>query len=98
MTLYCDAALKPALEELGDELRFVLITSEARVLDLDDAPAAARETDLAGLKIDAQPSAAEKCERCWHRRDDVGAHADRPTLCGRCVSNVDGPGEERHFA
>lgn len=98
VTLYCDAALKPALEELGDELRFVLITSEARVLHLDDAPAAARETELAGLKIDAQPSAAEKCERCWHRRDDVGAHADHPTLCGRCVSNVDGPGEVRHFA
>lgn len=98
VTLYCDAALKPALEELGDELRFVLITSEARVLDLDDAPAAARETELAGLKIDAQPSAEEKCERCWHRREDVGAHADHPTLCGRCVSNVDGLGEVRHFA
>ncbi|REJ62006.1 MAG: hypothetical protein DWQ28_12195, partial [Proteobacteria bacterium] len=41
---------------------------------------------------------AEKCERCWHRRDDVGSYTEHPTLCGRCVSNVAGDGETRHFA
>jgi len=43
-------------------------------------------------------STAEKCERCWHYRADVGAHADHPTLCGRCYSNLFGAGEQRKFA
>jgi len=43
-------------------------------------------------------SKAEKCERCWHYRADVGAHADHPTLCGRCYSNLFGAGEKRKFA
>jgi len=39
-----------------------------------------------------------KCERCWHVRDDVGANADHPGLCGRCVSNLYGEGEVRACA
>ena len=50
------------------------------------------------LRIIAAAATAEKCERCWHRRDDVGQHAAHPTLCGRCVTNIEGPGEERRFA
>lgn len=30
----------------------------------------------------------QKCERCWRHRDDVGAHATHPTLCGRCAEAV----------
>jgi isoleucyl-tRNA synthetase len=44
------------------------------------------------------PSAAQKCERCWHYRADIGSHADHPGLCARCVSNLFGAGEKRRFA
>ena len=40
---------------------------------------------------------APKCERCWHHRPEVGSNAEHPTLCGRCVENVAGPGESRTF-
>ncbi len=78
-----DAAL---LRSLGDDLKFVTITSEARVAD-DDT-----------LAIQVTPSAAVKCERCWHYRDDVGHDPAHPTLCARCTSNLFGAGEVRTIA
>ena len=51
-----------------------------------------------GLWIAVRPTDAAKCVRCWHRRDDVGSVAAHPELCGRCASNVDGPGETRRYA
>ncbi len=74
------------LSGLGDDLRFVLITSQARVI------VAAEE------KIVVTPSPHEKCERCWHYRADIGADAAHPALCGRCVSNLYGTGEPRKYA
>jgi len=98
LDLYCDDQIKADLEKLGDELRFVMITSYARVHALQAKPAEAVETDLAGLYLLARASEHEKCGRCWHHREDVGSHADHPTLCGRCVENVDGSGEVRRIA
>jgi isoleucyl-tRNA synthetase len=98
VTLYCDGALRDTLAALDDELRFALITSGARVSDLASAPADATESELEGLRLTVTVSAAAKCERCWHRRPDVGEHAAHPGLCGRCVENVDGDGEQRRFA
>ncbi|HKK23365.1 MAG TPA: class I tRNA ligase family protein, partial [Pseudohaliea sp.] len=98
VTLYCDEAVAADLTALGDELRFVLITSGATVAPLADAPADAADTELAGLKVQVAASPDEKCERCWHRRPDVGSAQAHPTLCGRCVENIDGAGELRHFA
>lgn len=98
VVLYCDEALHGTLTRLGDELRFVLITSGATLASLDAAPADAAATDLSGLRIGAAASTQEKCERCWHRREDVGSNASHPTLCTRCVTNVEGPGEVRRFA
>jgi isoleucyl-tRNA synthetase len=74
------------LASLGEDLRFVLITSAATVVD---------GTELA---VQVTPSTATKCERCWHYRDDVGTDAEHPTLCGRCVSNLFGTGETREVA
>jgi isoleucyl-tRNA synthetase len=48
--------------------------------------------------VSVTPSSHQKCERCWHYRADVGAHAEHPGLCGRCVSNLFGSGEARKFA
>jgi len=43
---------------------------------------------------DVAASAHAKCERCWHYRPDV----DDEALCGRCRSNLHGPGEKRLYA
>ncbi|MGB5830901.1 MAG: class I tRNA ligase family protein, partial [Thiohalocapsa sp.] len=98
LDLYCAPELKSALERLGDELRFVLITSEARVHDLDTQPSDALDTDLAGLAVRVSASPHTKCVRCWHHRDDVGSNAEHPELCGRCAENISGRGETRRFA
>jgi isoleucyl-tRNA synthetase len=96
--LFANDQIKADLTRLGDELRFVLITSEAGVQSLEAAPESARSTELDGLKLTIKASEQPKCERCWHHRPDVGQHADHPELCGRCVENVSGEGETRQFA
>ena len=85
------------LVKLGDELRFVLITSAAHLHDIADVPADAIEV-LDHVFVRVRPSEHAKCVRCWHHRDDVGTHADHPELCGRCIENVDGAGEVREYA
>jgi isoleucyl-tRNA synthetase len=74
------------LASLGDDLKFVLITSKA-TLAAGDA-----------LAVNVTPSKATKCERCWHWRDDVGHDPQHPTICGRCTSNLHGAGEPRWVA
>jgi isoleucyl-tRNA synthetase len=84
------------LEKLQDELRFVLITSEAAVYPLADKPADVAEAP-AGRAVRVVPLTAEKCGRCWHRRADIGQSTEHPQLCGRCVTNL-GAGERRLIA
>jgi isoleucyl-tRNA synthetase len=96
--LYCSDELKALLDRLEDELRFVLITSDARVLTLGEKPADLDESEPRGLAVQVRPSSHAKCPRCWHHREDVGANSEHPELCGRCVENVTGTGEARRFA
>ena len=99
--LYCRPELFARLQKLGDELRFVLITSYAMLHDIGERPAEAVETRLASgesVWVRALVTQYDKCVRCWHHRLDVGSHPDHPGLCGRCVENVCGPGEQRHNA
>lgn len=96
--LYCGKDLQAQLNRLGDELRFVVITSESQVKDFSLAPEHAVATEVAELKISVVKSKHQKCTRCWHHRIDVGSHVDHPELCGRCVENVAGSGEVRQFA
>ncbi|WP_417681386.1 isoleucine--tRNA ligase [Pseudidiomarina aquimaris] len=98
LNLYANADLAAQLERLGDELRFVLLTSATQVKAVETAPEGAVATDVKGLWVKVSKSANEKCERCWHHRPEVGSIAEHPTLCQRCVTNVDGEGEERRFA
>ncbi|MDA8127788.1 MAG: isoleucine--tRNA ligase [Betaproteobacteria bacterium] len=86
VTLHATPATQALLAPLGDDLRFVLITSQAHVEAAD------------GDRVEVVPSTAKKCDRCWHYRDDVDAHAEHPGLCGRCVSNLYGAGEVRIHA
>ncbi|WP_165857635.1 isoleucine--tRNA ligase [Marinobacter sp. JSM 1782161] len=97
VTLYCEGDLKADLEALGEELRFVLITSGARVATLAEA-GEAEVSAYEGLRVSVSASSNEKCDRCWHHREDVGQHPAHPKLCGRCIENIDGQGEHRAFA
>jgi isoleucyl-tRNA synthetase len=76
----------------------VLITSYARLHDLAGAPADASPTEVDGLQVRVAVCPHAKCVRCWHHREDVGADASQPSLCGRCVENVAGAGEVRRYA
>jgi isoleucyl-tRNA synthetase len=96
--LYCGPQLKQQLDALEDELRFVLITSFAKVIAEHAGPVDTVVTDVPGLSLKIEATAQAKCERCWHRREDVNANPDYPGLCGRCVENVAGKGEERIYA
>jgi isoleucyl-tRNA synthetase len=98
VTLYCSDELHASLCALGNELRFVLITSAATLLPLAAAPTDAMATELPDLRLHIAAAAEEKCERCWHRSADVGHSTAHPTLCGRCIENIDGAGERRDYA
>lgn len=97
--LYADAATQELLKAIDDELRYLLITSDARVHPEEETPDDAVKVDLPelSLSIRATPSVHKKCIRCWHHREDVGADAEHPEICGRCVGNVTGDGEQRRF-
>ncbi|MCC6923280.1 MAG: isoleucine--tRNA ligase [Nitrosomonas sp.] len=84
-----EAADFSLLNSLGDDLKFVLITSETRLLQTDN---------LSGIEVIVTPSRQQKCERCWHYRIDVGSNAEHSTLCNRCIDNLYGDGEHREFA
>ena len=77
------------LHSLQDDLRFVLIVSEVKLQYVDDKT-------LEGITVTA--SSDQKCERCWHYRQDVGQHPEHSTICERCITNLYGPGEKRHYA
>jgi isoleucyl-tRNA synthetase len=98
VTLYASAELASNLVKLSDELRFVLITSSAQVMDEKQRPEDLVASELPGLWISVAKSAGSKCVRCWHHREDVGSHQQHPELCGRCIDNVEGQGEQRHYA
>jgi isoleucyl-tRNA synthetase len=98
--LYADAETRALLKAVGDELRFILITSYVRVHPADECPDDAVTADVPDLvfSIKATASAHQKCARCWHHREDVGSSAEHPDICGRCIDNISGAGEQRRFA
>jgi isoleucyl-tRNA synthetase len=95
VTLYANSEIATALAKLENELRFVLLTSQANVKPLEDAPQQALQSDIQGLKIELAKAQGDKCPRCWHYTID-----NNPTthLCKRCEENIHGNGEVRHFA
>jgi len=98
VTVYAPPSQAARFKALGDELRFLLITSQAHVVETDSPSASGVPTSEADVWIEVKPSSQPKCVRCFHLRSDVGSDPRHPELCARCVVNVEGPGEERHFA
>jgi isoleucyl-tRNA synthetase len=76
------------VHSIGPDLRFVTITSKAEIT----------QTQESGIAVVVKPSAYQKCARCWHHTENVGANVEHPQLCSRCISNLYGTGEERQFA
>jgi len=99
LVLYCaDSELYRCLQKLGDELRFILLTSSAKLVESANIENHAVVTDIDGLSVSVSKSAQPKCVRCWHHRFDVGSHQEYAEICGRCVKNILGDGEQRCFA
>ncbi|WP_151193054.1 isoleucine--tRNA ligase [Cysteiniphilum sp. JM-1] len=99
VTLYANDALLAQLAKLKDELRFALIVSDAHIKPLAEKPEFAHDSSIKGLSIVVEKSTAQKCERCWHRREDVGSHSEYADICGRCIENITTEqGELREFA
>lgn len=88
IALRCGVADQNWLSPFVDELRFLFISGDVYMSSNDAA---------SEIEVIAIPSTKPKCGRCWHHREDVGTHAVHPTLCGRCVDNVDGNGEHRKW-
>jgi isoleucyl-tRNA synthetase len=100
LDIYCTAEAHARLAPLGDELRFLMITSAARLQRVAAAPAgavAAASVAGGGVWIGAAKTSAAKCARCWHRVVDVGRNPQHPQLCLRCVGNISGAAESRRF-
>jgi isoleucyl-tRNA synthetase len=93
LIIHCDDSTYDTLASLGNDLKFVFITSKVSLVKVAGA----------GLTVEVKASEATKCDRCWHYSEDVGQHAEHPTICGRCVSNLNeaagtGTGETRKAA
>ncbi len=115
LELWCAPEPYARLASLGEELRFFMITSEARVHRVVAEQALALSADVArspagvpaeavpalstpGVWIRVEPSRQPKCVRCWQHRPDVGASAQHPQLCARCITNLSLPGETRRYS
>ncbi len=98
VTLFAEAEMYSMLQRLGDELRFILITSRATVRPMSERTKDAVLNEELGVAIGVKASPHPKCARCWHRCETVGAHAEHPELCHRCIVNISGDEELRHFA
>lgn len=98
VTLYAEEKTYQRLARLSSELRFVLIVSRVNLQPFNARPNTALYNEALGLAIEVHASSAEKCERCWHRCEDIGQNADHPDLCLRCAGNITGQDEIRKFA
>jgi isoleucyl-tRNA synthetase len=98
VTVFVPDALAAQFGGLHDELRFLLITGDAKVANSSALTATAVRATREDMWIEVKPSRSSKCVRCYQLRSDVGSNPQHPEICARCVVNVQGPGEERHFA
>ncbi len=94
ITLEASGRLGEELAAIGDELRFLFISSDVHLAEVTEAMESA-EIEGETLKVAVRATEHAKCVRCWHHREDVGSNPDHPEICARCVGNVEGPGETR---
>ena len=88
VSIYAAGEKYKLLNSLGNDLKYLMITSRADVKEVAEESAES---------IEVKPSAYQKCERCWHYRNDVGSDPKHPLICPRCLANLFGSGEKRGF-
>ena len=93
--LYCSKEIESVLEKFEEELRFIFITSEAKIFELGQY---GEGTNMDGLRLKVLKSEHDKCERCWHSRPEVGSLENHPSICKRCIENIEDLGEIRKYA
>lgn len=99
VTVFAPDSTVQSLNKLGDELKFVLISSQASVKPFAEKPSDVTYSDEdSQVAVVVKPATGEKCIRCWHIREDIGINPAHPEICGRCAENVEGQGEVRHYA
>ena len=96
LDIYAEGEPAQYLASFEDDIRFIFITSQARLHSGKNSQA--RASGIDGISLHARASPHAKCERCWHYRADVGGNAEHATICGRCVQNLYGDGEPRRYA
>lgn len=68
----------------GVDLKELLIVSDLYVHAADEkAPEDTLATEAVSVSV--SPATGEKCDRCWHVREDVGPHGEHEHLCQRCA-------------
>jgi len=99
LKIYASEELFQAWQQCASELRFLLLVSDVALLPDREAPAGTEFIDLGSARfaLHTAVTSAAKCVRCWQHRADIGAHAEHPELCSRCVENVTGQGETRAY-
>jgi isoleucyl-tRNA synthetase len=88
VNISASGAMFDILQSLGADLKFVTITSAATLSKHAEE----------GIAVAVNPTANQKCDRCWHYSDDIGKNTEHPTICGRCIDNLAGKEEPRLFA
>ena len=97
VTLWADSELMHVLQQLGDELHFLLITSSVSWADASISESTSFRVGEHELQVQATASLHKKCVRCWHHCASVGSIDDHPELCQRCHANIEGSGETRQY-
>lgn len=98
VVVFADEKTLNQLIQVQSELHFLWITSKVELRKIEDAPKDALDTEIKNLKFMLNKSNNKKCSRCWHHNQSVGKNSNHPDICGRCVSNIEGDGENRKFA
>lgn len=97
--IYADNDNYKLLEKLGNELRFLLISSKASLRAIEERTNNSIESNITGLNVEVNKIEEPKCERCWHRSATVGQNQEYQDICSRCVENITTEdGESREFA
>ncbi|CAL1329245.1 isoleucine--tRNA ligase [Candidatus Providencia siddallii] len=97
LILYADNDIFKKLNMLRDELHFVFMTSQIKILNINESPNDAKNSGLNGLKIICNKAEGKKCNRCWHYTKDISINLQQKDICNRCISNIFGDGEVRKF-
>ena len=98
VTIYCSKDLYNILSVLGEELKFIFITSNAFLKNIEEInqpninPISINDHNL---YINIENTKNKKCDRCWHKCKTVGENKKYANICNRCITNVYGKGEIR---